>query len=119
MTSGSRTENTSGIPRQYLTALLLRGVAFWLLSRIMIVMIATFIAAMTRIEMISMDDAMSGTNAIVAMWTILMAATLTILDLRRRNEVSLLNNLGVTAARAVFVATLPSAIVEAVLLAMT
>jgi hypothetical protein len=107
------------IPNRYVQALVRRGVACWLLARLMVIAIAALIAAMSGVEMIDMDDALTGTNIFIAIWTILMAVAITRLDLQRRHEVSLLNNLGVSAVNAIAIGVLPALAIESVLLLLT
>ena len=90
------------IPSVFLQQLLVRGAILWLLVRLMAV-------ALLRA---SGQAAESG----VPLWTVAMAASLVLVDLHRRKEIMLLQNLGITTVSAVSMAALPAVAFEVALL---
>lgn len=103
---------TGRLPLRYGRAILIRGVAFWVLARVMVLALAMFLATITRSDIVGAGDLALGTNTVVAVWAVVMAAALVLLDLHRRHEIALLNNLGVTTSSAVVLGALPSAVME-------
>ncbi len=101
------------IPRRFLRALLLRGTALWFLARGMAIVIIAW-AAQNGGRGVEMSD---GAWALLPWWTLAMTPALVLLDLHRRREVLLLNNLGIVTGRAVFIGTIPSFVMEAAMLA--
>jgi hypothetical protein len=91
------------LPPRYLRTLLLRGAALWLLARLMGK--AAFAAA-------AAEDG----GVLIPIWVLVMAVSLTFVDLLRRKELSLLHNLGVTTGGAVLAGSLPAAVMETLLM---
>jgi hypothetical protein len=54
-------------------------------------------------------------GALLSGWVVLMTASLTLIDLHRRRELSLLHNLGINTAWAVSLSTLPAIVAETLL----
>jgi hypothetical protein len=100
------------LPRRYARMILIRGLALWILARVMVFAIAMFLATMTRSDVLGAGDLLRGANVVVAAWAIAMSAALVLLDLHRRHEIALLNNLGVTTATAVVLGSVPAAVME-------
>lgn len=100
------------LPARYSQALLIRGLAVWILARLAVVALYTFIAASAggSPEVAAFTN---GSPGILAAWTVVLSAALVRLDLSRRHEVSLLNNLGVLTAHAIILGTLPAVVMEA------
>ena len=98
--------------RRYARAILIRGVALWMLARVMVFAMAMFLATMSRSDLLGAGDLLRGTNIIVAAWAMLVSAALVLLDLHRRHETALLNNLGVTTSTAVGLGSVPAAVME-------
>jgi hypothetical protein len=109
--SGRRVPGVMRIPARYLGTLLIRGMAIWVTSRLMVVALYMFIGA-------SSDDRETvaaftqGSPTILAIWTLALSVVLIVFDLHRRHEVMLLNNLGVVTAHAVLLGTVPSVVME-------
>lgn len=93
------------IPGRVLKTLLLRGTILWLLARLMAAAILGAAA----------DASSRGGKALPA-WTLAMSATLLLVDLHRRKELMLLNNLGVFTWHAILVGSIPALVLEASLL---
>ena len=89
------------LPPKLLRTIVVRGATLWLLARL------TGLAALAAVS----DPA----SALLPVWVIVMTASLNLVDLHRRKELTLLHNLGITTSTAVGVATLPAIAVEAVL----
>ena len=89
------------IPARLFRTLLLRGATLWFFARI---------TAKAMLTVVS-----DAAGPLIPAWAIVMTAALTLVDLHRRKEVSLLNNLGIATLPAVIVATLPAILMEAVL----
>ena len=100
----------SGIPPRYLRVLLIRGVAIWALSRLIVLAIYRLVAASADRETAAAFTA--GNPFILAIWTLALSASLVRVDLFRRREIDLLNNLGVTTTHAVVIGTLPAIVME-------
>ena len=89
-------------PSVFLRQLLIRGAILWLLVRLMAV-------ALLRASRQAAEGA-------VPIWIVAMAASLVLVDLHRRKEIMLLQNLGITTASVVGMATLPAVAFEVALL---
>lgn len=98
------------LPTRLLQTLLVRGAAFWLLSRLVVK--AILAAAKSTYAAPVVDD--TGLT-VLPVWVIVVTATLVFVDIRRRRELSLLHNLGVTTSHAVLAGTAPAAAMETVL----
>ena len=88
------------IPLSYLQHLLLRGSILWLLARL------------------SAAAVVGGTadfGLMLSFWAVAITTALVLVDLHRRREVMLLNNLGVTTQQAIVVSTIPAVILEVLL----
>ena len=88
------------IPLSYLQHLLLRGSILWLLARL------------------SAAAVVGGTadfGLMLSFWAVAITTALVLVDLQRRREVMLLNNLGVTTLQAILVSTIPAVILEALI----
>jgi len=88
------------IPLSYLQHLLLRGSILWLLARL------------------SAAAVVGGTadlGLMLSFWAVAITTALVLVDLQRRREVMLLNNLGVTTQQAIVVSTIPAVILEVLL----
>lgn len=51
---------------------------------------------------------------LLSIWIVVMTASLTLVDLHRRKELSLLHNLGIATSRTVMMATIPAIVLETV-----
>ena len=101
------------IPGRYARILLLRGLALWLFARLMVMVVYAFMATSYR----DTADLFTQPNPLVmATWTMALSAALVRIDLYRRHEVSLLNNLGVVTVHVVVLGTMPAALMETTLL---
>ena len=94
------------LPKRFLRTLLLRGVVLWFLARIMALVVIAWAADVSGVDLSDM-------SAPLPAWTLPACAALVFVDLRRRKEVVLLHNLGVTTANAVAFGTIPSVLIEA------
>jgi hypothetical protein len=90
-------------PARLLRAFLLRGVVLWLLTRIM----GTAVLA-------AATSSPSG-GFFFAAWVIGMTASLALIDLHRRRELTLLHNLGIDTSRVVLISTTPAIVFEGIL----
>jgi hypothetical protein len=93
----------TSFPARLLRAVLVRGVTLWLLARIV-----------GKAALASVGTTESG-GALLPAWVILMTASLTLVDLHRRRELTLLHNLGISTAQVVSLASLPAVAIEALL----
>ena len=91
------------MPRVLTRALILRGAALWFFARVMAIAVLS-------------SAGVAGGGVVLPVWTIAVSASLVHVDLYRRKELMLLNNIGVTTAHAVFVGSVPALVFEAVLL---
>ena len=103
-------------PRRFLGTLLLRGTALWVLSHLMAKLALAMKAASA--PGFAVDAAVIQTHGdpSLPIWSLVMSATLMLVDLLRRKELVLLNNLGVATAGAVMVGVLPAIVGEVLLL---
>lgn len=101
------------IPTRYSRTLLLRGVVLWAVSRLMVKVLYMFISANAGSETTSAFT--QGNPLLLTAWTLVLTAALVRLDLYRRHEVALLNNLGVITSHAVAVGTVPALLLETAL----
>ena len=92
------------LPRALVRALILRGAALWLFARLMAIAVLSSAGVDSR-------------GVVLPVWTLAVSASLVHLDLHRRKELMLLNNIGVATGSAVFVGSWPAFLFEAVLLA--
>ena len=93
--------------------LLVRGWVIWAVARIMGLVLYLLIAASADREMAA---AFTQGNPVVLMgWTLALTAALVRVDLQRRHEVALLNNLGVFTSHAVTVGVVPALVMETAL----
>ena len=98
------------IPSRLLRTLLLRGGFLGLLAHL---------AAVSALKgAASMNPAAAGPPSpiLIASWAITVCALLLLIDLRRRKELMLLHNLGVTTTTAVSLGTLPAVAFELIFL---
>jgi hypothetical protein len=100
------------IPPGFLRQLLLRGLAVWMLARLVALLVVEVMRAMAG------DKAMLEGVAAHPGSMVVVAAALMLVDLHRRKELMLLNNLGVATSHAVFVGSIPALLFEAVRLVM-
>lgn len=89
-------------------ALLKRGVAIWIVSRLMAMSVFAMAAA-------AGGDDFSPTGLMINGWSVVMTAGLVLLDLHRRKELMLLKNLGIRVSSAMLIGTIPGAVAESVL----
>ena len=90
------------MPRVLIRALILRGIGLWFFARLM------------AIAVLSSAGVAGGGE--LPVWTLAASAILVRLDLHRRKELMLLNNIGVATGNAVFIGSLPALLFETVLL---
>ena len=88
------------IPLSYLQHLLLRGSILWLLA---------------RLSAAAVVGSTADFGLMLSFWAVAITTALVLVDLQRRREVMLLNNLGVTTLQAILVSTIPAVILEALL----
>ena len=94
--------------------LVLRGIVLWFLTRLMALVVIAW-AASTRGAAIYLDT--SDLYAQLPAWALVLTPIAFSLDLRRRKELMLLKNLGVTLGSALLLGSLPALAFEALLLA--
>jgi hypothetical protein len=94
------------IPPRFLTHLLVRGVAIWLLTRLGALLVMEVMLAIGG-SAVQMSDIAVSPGA-----TIVVVAALVLTDLHRRKETLLLRNLGVTTSHAVLVGSIPALLIE-------
>jgi hypothetical protein len=104
---------TLRIPPRLLRALLLRGVVLWFLAQL----VAVAIMAAARVANGEAAALYINWNT-VSLWALVMLPGLMLVDLRRRKELALLHNLGVTTHGAVIVGITPALVLEAGLLTL-
>ena len=97
------------LPTRYLKALLLRGTAVWLFSRV----VAMWTISAARAQGMDVGD------TLLPLWVIALSPAVVLLDLHRRKETTLLHNLGVTTRFAVTMGSLPSVLLEGVVALVT
>ena len=110
--SSLSTAGVTRIPVRYLRTLLYRGIAVWLLARVGVEALYRFIAASAGRDSEMAAALTNGSPFILAAWTLVLSAVLMRLDLYRRHEVALLNNLGVLTSHVVLLGTLPAVVLE-------
>jgi hypothetical protein len=93
--------------------LLLRGTAIWALARLMVRALYMAIAAMADAETAAAFT--HGNPAVLTGWTLALSVALVLVDLHRRREVTLLNNLGVFTSHAVMLGAVPAVVLESAL----
>ena len=101
------------IPVRYSRTLLFRGVAIWMLARLAVVALYTFIAASARRSPDVASAFTAGSPIILTAWTIALSTVLVRLDLHRRQEIAMLHNLGVLTSHAILLGLLPAIVMEA------
>jgi len=101
------------IPVRFSRTLLIRGMAIWALSRLMVQALYMVIASNSGNETAAAYT--NGNPIILAGWTLVLAASLVRIDLHRRHEVALLNNLGVVTSHAILLGTVPAVVMEVVM----
>ena len=101
------------IPVRYARTLLIRGLVIWVLARIVVHVLYLVIASSADSETAAAFT--NGSPVIRAIWTLVLSAALVRVDVYRRHEVSLLNNLGVITPHAIFVGTVPTIVIETAL----
>jgi len=94
--------------------LVLRGIVLWFLARLMALVVIAW-AASTRGAGLYLDT--SDLYAQLPGWALVLTPIAFSLDLRRRKELMLLKNLGVTSGNALLLGSLPALAFEAMLLA--
>ena len=90
--------------------------AIWILARLSVQALYLVIASSA-----DRDTAAAFTNGspiIIAAWTVVLSAALVRLDLYRRHEIALLNNLGVLTAHVIVLGTLPAVVMETAMAAL-
>ena len=103
-------------PRRFLRTLLLRGTALWVLSHLMALLVLAMKAASAPRSAVDAAVVQAHDDPTVAIWAFVMSVSLMLVDLLRRKELVLLNNLGVATAGAVMVGVLPAIVGEVLLL---
>ena len=98
------------IPARYVRSLLMRGLVIWVVSRFMVMALYAAIAASTDAETAAAFT--QGNPLILTGWTLALSLALVRLDIHRRHEIALLNNLGVFMTHAVAIGAVPTAIIE-------
>lgn len=98
------------IPLRYSRALLIRGIAIWVLARLMVKALYMVIASSSDGETAAAFT--NGGPLILAAWTLVLSVALVRVDLYRRHEVALLNNLGVITSHAILLGTVPAVVME-------
>jgi hypothetical protein len=74
------------------------------------------LARLTAIAVLGISDGGEGAaSAILPLWAIVVSACLAYVDLRRRQELALLHNLGVTTVGAIGIGVIPAVLLEAAL----
>ena len=101
------------IPPGFQRQLIIRGVVVWLLTRLAGLVVLAIWRAMVR------DKAMLDSLTVHPVPTMVVAAALILVDLHRRKELMLLNNLGVATSHAVFIGSIPALVFESVRLVVT
>jgi hypothetical protein len=96
------------IPTGLLVALLKRGVAIWIASRLIAMSVFSMAAAAGGHDFSPM-------GLVINIWTVVMSTSLVLLDVHRRKELMLLNNLGIRLFVVALVGTIPAAIGESLL----
>jgi len=92
------------MPSVLVRALILRGAALWFFARVMAIAVLS-------------SAGVAGGGVVLPVWTLAVSASLVHVDLHRRKELMLLNNIGVATGNAVIIGSLPALLFEAVLLA--
>ena len=103
------------IPIRYVRPLLVRGLAVWILSRMGVEALYRFIADSAGGNSEMAGAFTNGSPIILAAWSVVLSATLMRLDLYRRHEVALMNNLGALTSHVVLLGTLPAVAMESAL----
>ena len=91
------------LPPYLLKTQILRGIVLW------------FVARLVGLAVLSLAGAPGG-GAMLPAWVVAVSASLVHLDLHRRKELMLVNNLGVATAQAVVIGTIPALLFETMLL---
>ena len=94
------------IPPGFQRQLIIRGVAVWVLTRLASLLVIAIWRAMVR------DKAMLDGVTVHPVAAVVVAATLVLIDLHRRKEITLLHNLGVATSHAVFIGSIPALVLE-------
>lgn len=93
------------LPPLLVRALILRGIGVWIFARVM----AIAVLASAGVTDIGLE---------LPVWTLAVSASLVHLDLHRRKELMLVNNIGVTTGHAVLIGSLPALLFETIALAL-
>lgn len=101
------------IPTRYSRTLLLRGVVLWAVARLMVLALYLLIAASADRETTAAFT--QGNPLLLTGWTLALTTVLVRVDLHRRHEVALLNNLGVITSHAVTLGIVPALVLETAL----
>jgi hypothetical protein len=107
----NRVSRTLQFPQAFLRTLLRRGAVLWLVARLAAMAVHAMAVAMYGKSGV-VDGDLSG---VLPIWTLALAPCLVYLDLRRRRELMLLHNLGVTTASAIAIGVIPAMLLEAAL----
>ena len=91
------------MPAVLMRALIQRGVGIWFFARLMAIAVLS-------------SAGVAGGGVVLPVWALAVSASLVHLDLHRRKELMLLNNIGVATGNAVFIGSLPALLFETVLL---
>lgn len=102
------------MPVLYSRTLLLRGAVVWLFARLMVMVLYLFIAAGAPAGTAAAFT--NGNPLVLSGWTLALTVALMRVDLHRRHEVDLLNNLGVITSRAVILGTVPALVMESAMM---
>ena len=106
------TARATRIPVRYVRALLMRGLAVWILSRLGVEALYRFIADSAGRDSEVAAALTNGSPMILAAWTLVLSATLMRLDLYRRQEVALMHNLGIVTSNLILVGVVPAIVME-------
>ena len=93
------------LPPLLLRALVLRGIVVWVFARLMAIVVLR-------------SAGIAEAGAELPVWTLAASASLVHLDLHRRKELMLLNNVGVATSQAIFIGSAPALLLEALLLVL-
>lgn len=105
--------STAAVPRipvRYARTLLIRGLVIWAVARLAVQALYLVIASSADQETAAAFT--HGNPTILAVWTVVLSAALVRLDLYRRHEIDLLNNLGVPTSHVILLGVLPAVVME-------
>jgi hypothetical protein len=96
---------------------LIRGIAIWAFARLLAK--ALYLVIASSVDHETATAFTTGSPIILAGWTLVLSAALVRVDLYRRHEVALLNNLGVMTSHAILLGTLPAVVMEVAMAIVT